>query len=137
VGGALLAPCCGLAAPTPPLLFHWRYFENPLWHYEVAGDDDAYLVTRRTTLKGWDTLAIVDVHGPRKRTAPLLRDALRRGRRAGIRLAAALITRHHPALPLLLTHGFLPGPHRFRFLLNSPEPRKEKWALMWGDTDHL
>jgi hypothetical protein len=37
--------------------------------------------------------------------------------------------------------GFLPSPHRFRFLVNVFDDRirlgRAKWALTWADTDHL
>ena len=62
-------------------------------------------------------------------------------RSTSCRLAAALLSWRHPALPLLLRMGFLPSPHRFRFLVNVFDPRidakKTKWALSWADTDHL
>ena len=131
-----------------PRYFSWRYRQNPLWKYEVRvrraeSDVLAYLITRRTNLKGFSTLALVDMawrRGHDRDAAAILGDALRD---APAQLAAALITTSHPAFSLLLRTGFLPGPHRFRFLLREIDPtgmvplRASRWALMWGDTDHL
>jgi hypothetical protein len=120
----------------------WRFLDNPYWHYTVDANDDACVVTRRTMLRGYDTLAVADL-GFRDMSAMrvLLREALARGREEGCRLAAALITLGHPALPLLVRAGFLPSPHRFRFLVNVFDEQlrvtRGKWALTWADTDHL
>lgn len=107
-------------------------------YYTTLRDGDAYLVTRETTLKGRRTLAIADVGGPAR---PLLKQAFARAHAHGIRLAAALMSLRHPSLPLLLGTGFLPSPHRFRFLVNvfdrRVDPRRVRWALTWADTDHL
>ena len=85
--------------------------------------------TRETTLKGIPTLAILDL--TTKPTLPPTK----------ARLAAALITWRHPLLPQLLRSGFLPSPYRFRFLVNAfdsrIDPKRERWALTWADTDHL
>ncbi|HVE71904.1 MAG TPA: GNAT family N-acetyltransferase [Thermoanaerobaculia bacterium] len=93
------------------------------------------LVTRETVLKGHRTLALVELtpHAKREIQAAM--------RETTCRLAAALLSWRHPAVPLLLRMGFLPSPHRFRFLVNvfDPrfDPRRVKWALSWADTDHL
>lgn len=134
-----------------PAWLRWRYIENPLWRYDVAATAGAWLVTRRTRLKGIDTLAIVDVAWRRGRSheaRALLARALRTARTT---LAATLVTRAHPAYGWFLRRGFVPGPHRFRFLVNDfsgnlLQPRggahgapaaPPRWALLWGDTDHL
>jgi Acetyltransferase (GNAT) domain len=107
----------------------WRYFENPFWKYDIAMNDNAWIATRRLTLRGWDTQAIVDIAwrpGRAWDAAALLASRAT--------LHAALVTRHHPAYWWLIRRGFLPGPHRFRFLVNGP---KRDFALAWGDTDHL
>lgn len=130
------------ARDTPFL--HWRFTENPLWRYTIDATEDAYVVTRRTTLRGYDTLAFADVGwrpGATREAKVLLREATARGRAAGAQLAATLMTLGHPALPMLVRAGFLPSPHRFRFLVNVFDERlrlsRAKWALTWGDTDHL
>jgi len=113
----------------------WRYFENPLWVYDVRATDDAYLVTRKTTLKNVSTLAIVDVAWRRNASrdaSALLREALASTKTT---LAATLVTARHPALLWFVRHGFLPGPHRFNLLATGIA--KQKWSLCWGDTDHL
>lgn len=124
----------------------WRFFDNPRWSYRVtaARDDSgtlsAWLVARRTTLKGYDTLAIVDV-AFRDRTAArtLIRDAVAEAKRLGCPLAAAFVSRAHPARPLLRRSLFVPGPHRFRLLVHTlGKPRRyEPWPVTWADTDHL
>jgi len=119
--------------PRPP---HSMRFAAP--YYTTLTSDDAYVVTRETTLKGHRTLAIADLAGPAR---PLLKQAFAQAKRNGIHLAAALLSWRHPSLPLLLRMGFLPSPHRFRFLVNvfDPrfDPRRVRWALSWADTDHL
>ncbi|HUR81621.1 MAG TPA: hypothetical protein VM733_12705 [Thermoanaerobaculia bacterium] len=104
-------------------------FEAP--YYTVTPN----LVTRETVLKGYTTLALVDLN---KNAKHEIKAAMKTTR---CRLAAALLNWRHPALPLLLRMGFLPSPHRFRFLVNVFEPgfdpKREQWALTWADTDHL
>jgi GNAT superfamily N-acetyltransferase len=93
------------------------------------------LITREAVLRGRRTLALVDLT-PDAKTE--IRDALQS---TTCRLAAALLSWRHPALPLLLRMGFLPSPHRFRFLVNvfdsRFDPHRVKWTLSWADTDHL
>jgi GNAT superfamily N-acetyltransferase len=122
----------------------WRFTENPRWTYTIDANDHAYIVTRRTTLRGYDTLAIADIAwrpGETREAKLLLREVVARGRAAGIQLAATLMTLSHPALPVLVRAGFLPSPHRFRFLVNVFDERirasRARWALTWADTDHL
>jgi hypothetical protein len=122
----------------------WRFKANPLWPYAIDANADAYVVSRRTSLRGYDTLAIADIGwrpGQLRDARILLRDAIARGRAAGVQLAAVLMTLGHPSLPAFVRSGFLPSPHRFRFLVNVFDERvrlnRAKWALTWADTDHL
>jgi hypothetical protein len=125
-------------ARTPEFLA-WRFFDTPRWRYRVAAiGDEAYVVTRRVTLKGYDTLAIVDLAWRDRDAAhALVRNAVHDARAVGCRLAAALVSRAHPAFSLLLRRGFLPSPHVFRLLVYPPPYSVRKWRIMWGDTDHL
>lgn len=120
----------------------WRFVDNPL--YTIDSNDAAYVVSRRTTLRGYDTLAIADIAWKPGRTRDarvLLHEVVSRGRAMGVRLAAALVSLSHPAMPTLVRSGFLPSPHRFRFLVNAFDERirvsRARWALTWADTDHL
>ena len=133
-----LGPRDGCIARTAEFI-RWRFFENPRWAYRVtAMNESAYCVTRRTKLKGFDTLAIVDLAWNDKRAAKaLLRDAIGQARAEGCDLVAALVSRRHPAFGMLLRHGFLPGPHWFRLLVHPPEQASRPWRVMWADTDHL
>lgn len=124
----------------------WRFFDNPSWRYRVTGARDAsgrlvaWLVTRRTTLKGYDTMAVVDVAFSDTRAAhELIRGAVAEAKRAGCELAAAFVSRAHPARSLLLRRFFLPGPHRFRLLVHTfgKPPATPAWQVTWADTDHL
>lgn len=128
----------GCVARTPDFL-RWRFFENPLWRYRVTGvRDAAYCVTRRTTLKGYDTLAVADLAWRDRRAAKrLLRNAAAHARVEGCTLVAALVSRRHPAFGLFLRAGFLPGPHWFRLLVHPAEHAARAWRVMWADTDHL
>lgn len=133
-----LGPRDGCVARTPEFI-RWRFFANPAWQYRVTGiRDAAYLVTRRTQLKGFDTLAVVDL-AFRDRTAAreLLRQAIAHARAEHCTLVAALVSRRHPAFGLFLRAGFLPGPHRFRLLVQPAEHATRPWRVMWADTDHL
>ena len=126
-------------AESLPLHLHWRFLENPLWKYDIHANEDAYIVTRRTNLRGHDTVALADLGGDNRALRALLRNVFAKGRVEGAQIAAVLITLAHPALPVVVRAGFLPSPHRFRFLVNDfgkPRARK-KWALTWADTDHL
>lgn len=133
-----LGPRDGCIARTPEFI-RWRFFENPRWAYRItAVRESAYCVTRRTKLKGFETLAIVDLAWRDKRAAKsLLRDALRHARAEGCELVAALVSRRHPAFGMFLRHGFLPGPHWFRLLVHPREQASRPWRVMWADTDHL
>ena len=131
-------------ASRDPEFLRWRFQSNAQWQYSIDANDEAYLVTRRTTLRGYDTLAIADIGwrtGQSREGRILLRDAVARGRAAGVQLTAVLMSLGHPALPTLVRSGFLPSPHRFRFLVNVFDERvkltRAKWALTWADTDHL
>lgn len=103
--------------------------------YTTTGSGEAYLVTRETVLRGRRTLAIVDLAG---NATALIRDAIARSNEP---LAAALLSWRHPCVPQLLAMGFLPSPHRFRFLVNvfdtTIDAKRAHWALSWADTDHL
>ncbi|HEX8254745.1 MAG TPA: GNAT family N-acetyltransferase [Thermoanaerobaculia bacterium] len=128
----------GCIARTPEFLA-WRFFDNPRWTYRVTGvRGEAYLVTRRTTLKGLDTLAVVDIAWRNRRTATkLLRNAIAHARAERCTLVAAFASRQHAAFAMLLRAGFLPGPHWFRLLVHPREHAARPWRVMWADTDHL
>jgi hypothetical protein len=130
----------GCIARTPEFL-RWRFFDNPHWQYRLTGAAEAaYCVTRRTTLKGFDTLAIVDLawrDRDREVARGLLRNAIAHARQSGCKLVAALVSPRHPTFGMLLRAGFLPGPHWFRLLVHPPEQAKRVWRVMWADTDHL
>jgi GNAT superfamily N-acetyltransferase len=133
-----LGPRDGCIARTPELLT-WRFFDNPHWQYRITGvRDAAYLVTRRTRLKGLDTLAIVDLAFRDRSTArALLRDAIAHAHAEHCTLVAALVSRRHPAFGTFLRAGFLPGPHWFRLLVHPREYASRRWQVMWADTDHV
>jgi GNAT superfamily N-acetyltransferase len=125
----------------------WRYAMNPDWRYsaETSFDGDrprAFIVHRDTVLRGLRSVAIADAGGDAESIRPLLRRVCAAARARGMAVAAALISRSHPAYPAMRRSGFYPGPHRFnlllqvfddslRFLYDAP------WSLSWGDTDHL
>lgn len=128
----------GTIARTPEF-FSWRFFENPHWRYELRGrTDEGYLIARRTKLRGIDTYAIVDLGWRDPRVArALLRDAVIEARAQGCVLAAALVSRTHPAFGFFLRRGFVPGPHWFRLVVHPAEYAQRRWHAMWADTDHL
>ncbi|HEY3052807.1 MAG TPA: GNAT family N-acetyltransferase [Thermoanaerobaculia bacterium] len=128
----------------------WRYKRNPHWRYELEGffEGDklrAFLIHRETILRGLQTLAIADagvLRGRETALRQLIKHACRRGRRRKLAVAAALVSRHHPAYRTLRRSGFMAGPHRFRLLLQVFDERLRwlndaPWSLSWGDTDHL
>src|ERR1051326_4893782 len=92
----------GRIARTPEFLA-WRFFDNPQWKYRVTGaKDQAYLVARRTMLKGYATFATAEFAWRDARAArALLRDAIAEARAEGCRLVAALVSRAHPAFRFL------------------------------------
>ena len=129
----------------------WRFFSNPFWQYRVTGIHAgkklmAYLIARRSTLRGMDTVAIADLGfrpGSSYAMRVLIGDSIRVARIGGCRLIASLLSRHHPALGSLLRRGFVPGPHRFRLLTRTRDGAlderlaKGHWRISWADTDHL
>ena len=138
----------GVHQHRTPRYFSWRYFDSPLWKYDVRAsrvgrDVVAYVITRRTMLKGFSTLAILDIawrNGREREAGRMVRDVIRR---ADTQLAAALMSTAHLSFSLLLRNWFLPGPHRFQFLLRELDSQavlpvtNSRWSLTWGDTDHL
>lgn len=116
----------------------WRFFDNPFWKYEAFALGDAYAVTRRTSLRGHDTLAIVDLGGTDHAAhVALIRHVIAEARALGCRFAAALVSRSHPAFKPLIARAFLPSPHAFRLLVYPAPYAQRKWRVMWADTDHL
>jgi GNAT superfamily N-acetyltransferase len=128
----------------------WRYRRNPHWSYKLEGFFEreklrAFLIYRDTVLRGLRSLAIADAGvapGNDSSLKRLIKHVCRRGRRRALAVAAALISRHHPAYRAMRKNGFMPGPHRFRLLLQVFDERLRwvsdtPWSLTWGDTDHL
>jgi hypothetical protein len=118
----------------------WRYCRNPHWRYRSDGLFDgtrlrAFVVSRQAMLRGRWTLAIADAGGEASALARLVRHVCARDG-AGLGLAAALLSRHHPAYRAMRTSGFVPGPHRFRLLVLGRK-QVSGWSISWGDTDHL
>ncbi|HKS21563.1 MAG TPA: hypothetical protein VJZ76_02105, partial [Thermoanaerobaculia bacterium] len=111
---------------------NWRFNENPAWKYAEWRDESGYVVTRDAMLKGIMTHCLVDFGGdPRA----VIRTSIRDARRRGVLLTAAFISRDHPCFGALRRCGYLPGPHRFRFLVHGDVPATP--ALTWAATDHV
>ena len=53
----------------------------------------------------------------------------------GSSVSSALVSRAHPCYRALRNCGYVPGPHRFRFLVHGDAPAQ--WALTWASTDHV
>lgn len=126
----------------------WRYLQNPRWRYELEGFFEgeklrAFLIYREAILRRRQSLAIADAGaspGSDESLRLLIEHVCRQHGNLG--LAAALMTRNHPAYRILRRSGFIPGPHRFRLLLQVFDESlrwisDEPWSLSWGDTDHL
>ena len=125
----------------------WRYTQNPEWRYSIdgryeAGRLRAFLIQRDTVLRGMRTMAIADAGGDVPAIGALVSQASATCHERGVGLAAALISKVHPAYHALRRCGFIRGPHRFNLLLQVFDPSldslmREPWSLSWGDTDHL
>ncbi len=110
----------------------WRFNQSPAWRYAEWRDGRGYVITRDSMLKGIVTHCLVDFGGePRA----VIRASIRDARRRGVTLTAALVSRAHPNFGTLLRCGYVPGPHRFRFLVHGRAERQ--WALTWASTDHV
>jgi GNAT superfamily N-acetyltransferase len=110
----------------------WRFNRSPSWRYAEWRDENGYVVTRDSTLKGILTHCLVDFGGdPRA----VIRASIRDARRRGVLLTAALVSRDHPCVGALRRCGYVPGPHRFRFLVHGEVPQNP--ALTWASTDHV
>ena len=132
----------GATQPRSEEFLEWRFLRNAHWRYQLDGFFEgrtlcAFLVTRRTVLRGRRTLAIADagvVPGAEGALKELVQHVCGRdGARPG--LAAAMISRDHPAYGALRKSAFFPGPHRFSLMLLGAE--RQSWAVTWGDTDNL
>jgi GNAT superfamily N-acetyltransferase len=111
---------------------NWRFNENPAWKYAEWRDGNGFVVTRDAVLKGILTHCLVDFGGdPRA----VIRASIGDARRRGVLLTAALVSRDHPCFGALRRCGYLPGPHRFRFLVHGDVPQTP--ALTWAATDHV
>jgi len=146
--GFLATPA--IRQPRTADFLRWRYLENPHWRYELDGWYDngelrAFVVHRDTVLRGLRAVAIADLgfaKGAERELRRLMKHVCAAGRARGRSVAAVLISASHPARPVLRRCGFLPGPHRFRLLLqvfdkSLDRAATEPWSLSWGDTDHL
>jgi GNAT superfamily N-acetyltransferase len=128
----------------------WRYRQNPHWQYAIDGlfegeELQAFLVHRDTVLRGLRSLAIADVgvcQGKDAALRRLFRQVTATCHDRGVGVAAAFLSRSHPAYRALRRCGFVRGPHRFNLLLQVFDDSlrhvsDETWSLSWGDTDHL
>lgn len=136
--------------PRSVEFLHWRYARNPRWHYEMKGfyeGDElrAFVIHRPAILRGLRALAVADA-GLAPRSEASLRELIGHvcaaARARGMGIASALLSRDHSAYGALRRSGFIPGPHRFRLLLQVFDDAlnaagRGPWSLSWGDTDHL
>jgi len=111
---------------------NWRFNRSPAWRYAEWRDGDGYVVTRDSTLKGILTHCLVDFGGD---PCAVIRASIRDARRRGVMLTAALVGGAHPCTGALRRCGYVPGPHRFRFLVHGEAPQNP--ALTWASTDHV
>lgn len=136
--------------PRTPEFLQWRYFRNPHWQYQIDGFFErgklcAFLVHRAASLRGLGSLAIADAGseaGSEAALTSLISHTCKRGARAGLGVAAALLSRNHPAYGVVRKSGFFPGPHRFALMVQEfgrrdPASASGRWSLSWGDTDHI
>ena len=134
--------------PRTTAFARWRYVERPFTTYAIDGwferdELRAAVVHRHAVLKGVRTLAIVDAAAAPSGESSLrmlIKEVCRST--ADTALAAALLSRDHPARRVLRECGFFAGPHRFNLLAQVFDRRhaaviEVPWSLCWGDTDHL
>lgn len=130
--------------------FRWRLFASPVWKYRVTGlfaDGElrAFVASRRASLLGTDSLAVVDLAAEPdadRELAILLDELIREATRAGQEVAGAMVTRGNRYSRALRCAGFYPGPHKFSLILASESPSFQEranaarsWYLSWADTD--
>lgn len=116
------------------------FSDSPIWKYTRRENRGAHLVSRDSVLKGINTHCLVEFGGDARSLRALVHDAIADARKRSVKLAAALISKDHPHFATLLRCGFFPGPHRFRLLAQSFDPRidlQQRWALTWASTDHV
>jgi hypothetical protein len=133
--------------------FEWRYFGSPIWKYRIVGlrkgaELVAYVITRRVSLLGTDSLAIVDLGcrpGAVRGLDVLLDSEIERGRSSGLAVAGAMISTGNVYHRALRRAGFYPGPHRFSLIVYALQAacrqrltdKANGWFLTWGDTDDV
>lgn len=130
--------------------FRWRLFDSPVWKYRVTGLFQhgilrAFVASRRASLLGTDSLALVDLAAEPeadRELAILLDSLMRDATTAGQAVAGAMVTRGNRYSRALRRAGFYPGPHKFSLILASESPvfqerasAARSWYLSWADTD--
>jgi hypothetical protein len=132
---------------TPEIL-NWRFGRSPgreyvMWAAEEGSTVCGYLVARRMSMEGFDTLAVVDLLFPPDRREVgrgLLRALHRKALEAGVVMSACLLNPHDPMLPTLRRGLFVRTPATFTLIFHSSRedlspPPFEDWHLTWLDHD--
>lgn len=132
---------------------NWRFASYPERGYRIfvarrGASVVGYAVTRRMPLKHLDALAIVDLaYDPRDAGAAraLLRRCDAESLRAGVDVAAAIVSPGSPFARGLARFGYLRTPESFTLVVHGPNdaqpPFSERlfpdWHLTWFDHDYV
>ena len=141
----------GVSLSMTPQFFEWRFLSNPAWHYRITGAFRggticAMTVVRDTLMKGMPTRAIVHVAqraGCGDATRALVGAERVAARQSGIGLLSSLVSREHAAHRAMMRAGLVPGPFRFRQLVQpfdasiADAVMRGRRSLTWASTDHV
>lgn len=129
-------------------ILNWRFCRAPgreylMWGVSEGASVCGYIVVRRMSMQGFDTLAVVDMLFPPHRRdvgKSLLHRLHQKALEAGAAMSACLLNPHDPMLSTLRRCMFAKTPAVFTLIFHSsrqdlrPAPFKD-WHLLWFDHD--
>lgn len=135
-----------------PQTLNWRFATYPYRHYDIhyalrEGKPAGYLVTRRMPMKGFESLAIVDL-GCLQRDREVQHALLAKAHELALRYEVDVCaTVQNPALDIAGTlhrHGYLDSPESFTLCTNDTTDGEKldnatlpRWFVSWFDNDYV
>ena len=134
-------------------ILNWRFASSPAVKYYILvtkeqGNIIGYAVLRRVVIKGFETLAIVDILFSPDRTdagKSLMSAVHKKARELDVEMTACLLNPHDPICPVIKKCGYYKTPETFALIIHEPrgpvhhfnKDSFSKWHLTWFDHDAL
>jgi GNAT superfamily N-acetyltransferase len=131
-------------------ILNWRFCRAPgreylMWAVSEDSTVCGYIVARRMSMRGFDTLAVVDMRFPpqRRDVGKILLHALhQKALEVGVVMSACLLNPHDPMLSTLRRCLYAKTPAVFTLIFHSSQPDLspapfEDWHLLWLDHDSV